>query len=676
MTANSVLLAADGSLNSLCVATIRSLAIDMVEAASSGHPGAPIGLAPLAHVLFSQHFKCVGTDHLWMGRDRFVLSNGHACALQYVMFFLLRFPLSLEDLKAFRQLHSKTPGHPECHITPGVEMTTGPLGQGLANAVGLAIAETHLAATFNRPGFALFDNWTFCIVGDGCMQEGVTAEAFSLAGHLRLARLIVIYDDNGIQIDGSTDLAFSEDVDCRMKSYGFKVFVVEDGNTDLIGISNAIAAAKTNTDCPSFIRIRTIIGAGSAHQGTERVHGSPLGAADAAACKRLYFGEDHPSWYVPDEVKSFYGAVLEKNSQIRGEWMKLFEAYAVKYPSLAMELETRLSDKLPLGLSDFPTYKPTDPAIATRKLSEMVLNAISDKLPSLMGGSADLTASNLTRWKSAVDFSRVHPEGRYVRFGVREHAMAAICNGLVAYGHNPKTNGSLLIPFASTFLNFITYSWGAVRLSALSNHQVLYIMTHDSIGLGEDGPTHQPIETLAALRALPNMLTFRPADGNEVSGTYFAALSHRSGPSVLCLSRQNLPHLEGTSAEKVSLGAYSIWESPASCSLPRVILVGTGSEVSILLAAAKKAQDTCHIAVISMPCLELFELQSESYKSSVFPKGVPVISMEASCTFGWSKFATLSIGIDTFGASGPAPKLFSYFGFTTDAVLKAIQSLT
>ncbi|KAM0684019.1 Transketolase [Mitosporidium daphniae] len=311
------LLSADGSLDSLCIATIRSLAIDMVEAASSGHPGAPIGLAPLAHVLFSQHFRSVGTDHLWMGRDRFVLSNGHACALQYAMLFLLGFPLSLDDLKSFRQLNSKTPGHPECHFTPGVEVTTGPLGQGLANAVGLAVAEAHLAATFNKPGFTIFNNSTFCIVGDGCMQEGVSAEAFSLAGHLNLSRLIVIYDDNGIQIDGSTDLAFSEDVDSRMKSYGFKVFVVENGNTDLVAISNAISAAKANTCSPSFIRIKTMIGVGSAHQGTEKVHGSPLGASDAAACKKLYFGKSHPAWYVPGEVKSFYAEVLERNNKLK-----------------------------------------------------------------------------------------------------------------------------------------------------------------------------------------------------------------------------------------------------------------------------------------------------------------------------------------------------------------------
>lgn len=671
------LLPADGSLDSLCIATIRSLAIDMVEAASSGHPGAPIGLAPLAHVLFSEHFNAFGGDLQWLGRDRFVLSNGHACALQYVMLFLLKYPLELSDLKSFRQLHSKTPGHPECHITPGVEITTGPLGQGVANSVGMAIAQSHLAATFNQPGYPIFNNWTFCVVGDGCMQEGVAAEAFSLAGHLKLSRLIVIYDDNGIQIDGSTELAFTENVDLRMKSYGFKIFTVENGNVDLSGISKVISEAKANKEGPSFIRIKTMIGAGSTHQGTEKVHGSPLGSIDAAATKKMYFGKEHPSWYIPCEVVEFYEKVSKKNEAIKSTWFDMFNDYSLKFPLLTSELKRRASGSFQhLKLTDFPTYSPADLPVATRKLSENLLNTIIEKIPELIGGSADLTASNLTRWKSAIDYSSLHPEGRYIRFGVREHAMAAICNGIAAYGHNPDFGSFLLLPMAATFLNFITYAWGAVRLSALSGHQVLYVMTHDSIGLGEDGPTHQPIEVLSALRALPNTLTFRPADGNEVSGAYFRALSYRSGPSILCLSRQNLPQLEGSSAEKVSLGGYCLWRSNnTSINLPTIILVGTGSEVSILTEAVKKLTEICNISIVSMPCMELFEEQTSSYKESIFPKGVPVVSLEASSTFGWAKYATVSIGINSFGASAPASKLYAHFGITSDAVIAAVKSI-
>ncbi|KAI8871850.1 transketolase [Ramicandelaber brevisporus] len=661
------------AIDDLCINTVRTLAADTVQGANSGHPGAPMGCAPMAHLLFSKYINCDPSDYKWPARDRFVLSNGHACALQYVMLHLLGYDsVKVEDLKQFRQWGSTTPGHPENTHTHGIEVATGPLGQGISNAVGLAMGEAHLAAVFNKPGYEnLVNNYTYVILGDGCLQEGVSAEAASLAGHLKLGKLICLYDDNNITIDGETEISFTENVEERFRSYGWHTTHVDDGNSDLAGLISAIEESKAVTDKPSLIRVKTVIGYGSAKQGTEGVHGAPLGAADIVNVKTKFGFNPEDYYFVPAAVRSFYADVRARGQQKHAEWNKLFAAYEQEYPELAAEFKRRVIEgKLPANWADkLPKYTPEDKPVATRKLSENVLNAIAENIPELIGGSADLTGSNLTRWKSAVDFQ--HPStklgdyaGRYIRFGVREHGMSAICNGLDAYGG--------IIPFGSTFLNFITYAWGAVRLSALAERGVIYIMTHDSIGLGEDGPTHQPIETLALLRATPNMLTLRPADGNEVSGAYIAALEHRRTPSVLALTRQNLPHLAGSSAEKVLLGGYTLVDAGT----PDVVLVGTGSEVHLCVdAAAKLAASGVKANVVSMPCTELFDKQSFEYRRSVFPTGVPVLSVECMSTETWHKYSHAQIGLDRFGASAPAPRIFKEFGFTAENIAAKADGL-
>ncbi|KAK9720255.1 Transketolase [Basidiobolus ranarum] len=651
-----------------CINTIRTLAADVVFKANSGHPGAPMGCAPMAHVLFTKHMKFNPENSAWPNRDRFILSNGHSCALQYILLHLLGYKITMDDLKTFRQLDSICPGHPENYMTDGVEVTTGPLGQGISNAVGLAIAEAHMEATFNKDSFKIIDNYTYAILGDGCLQEGVASETASLAGHLKLGKLIALYDDNSIQIDGSTDLSFTEDVLKRYEAYGWHTLSVGDGDDDIEGITNAIAEAKKVTDKPSIIKIHTTIGYGSSLQGTEKVHGSSLKDDDIVNVKTKFGFDGNKKFYVPDDVYDFYAEVKKQGAKHEAEWNESFNKYSEKYPDLAKEFKRRFAGELPSGLEEaFPRYKPSDPATATRKLSETLLNAIADKLPELIGGSADLTSSNLTRWKGAVDFQ---PEstglgnysGRYIRYGVREHGMAAISNGIGAYG--------ALIPFASTFLNFISYAVGASRLSALSHLRIIYIMTHDSIGLGEDGPTHQPIETLATLRATPNTLVLRPADGNEVSGAYLVALKNSTRPSVIALTRQNLPQLEGSSIENVFKGGYVLQGS----NKPQIILVATGSEVSIIVDAAKELEKKGISArIVSMPSMELFEEQEQSYKESVFPEGIPVLSVEAMSTFGWSRYAHASIGMKGFGSSAPYEKLYERFGFTPSNISEKAQ---
>ncbi|KAK6092190.1 Transketolase [Batrachochytrium dendrobatidis] len=652
------------TMDILAINTIRTLAADVVQKANSGHPGAPMGCAPMAHVLFS-NFICQDPQHPdWISRDRFVLSNGHGCVLQYIMLHMLGYNLSMDDLKSFRQLNSRTPGHPEAnHGVHGIEVSTGPLGQGISNAVGLAMAEAHMAATFNRPGFQVISNYTYGITGDGCLQEGVQAEAVSLAGHLKLGNLIMLYDDNHITIDGDIEVGFTEDVVQRFESYGWHTQVLGDGDNDVAGIIAAIQKAKAVTDKPSLIKIRTTIGFGSVLQGEEKVHGSPLGAKDIIQLKIKFGLDPEVHFHVSDEVYKHYHDASARGAAGYNAWVKLMQEYAVAHPDLASELNRRLNNELPTGWKDLlPKYTPADPAVATRKLSENVLNKIALSIPELVGGSADLTGSNLTRWKGAVDFQ---PDvsglgsyaGRYIRFGVREHGMAAICNGMNAYGG--------IIPFGATFFNFISYALGAVRLSALSKHQVIYIMTHDSIGLGEDGPTHQPIETLASLRALPNLITLRPADGNETSGAYVAALENRHRPSVLIFTRQNLPQLEGSTVEKTLKGAYVLSESANA----KITLVGTGSEVSLAVdTAAMLAKEGIQARVVSMPSWELFEDQSHEYRASVFLDNIPTLSMEAMTTLGWSKYAHASCGIDTFGASAPYLLLYKKFGLVPEAV--------
>lgn len=528
--------------------TVRVLAADIVQKSMSGHPGAPMGCAPMAHTLFTKFMNFSPSNPDWWGRDRFVLSNGHACALQYIMLHLCGYGVSMDDLKNFRQLDSMTPGHPENFVTPGIEVSTGPLGQGISNAVGLAIAERHLAATFNRPDCEIVDNFTYVICGDGCLQEGVASEACSLGGHLGLGKLIVLYDDNEITIDGDTAISFTEDVIKRFESYGWHTQVVADG-TDTAAIMEAVEKAKKETGKPSIIKTKTIIGYGSQKQGLETTHGAPLGVDDVAHVKTTFGFNPSESFVVPADVRTFYKKLQEDGAKREEEYNALFATYESKYPDLAKELKRRMSGQLPEGWKDnLPKFTPADKAQGSRKYSQMLIHAIADSVPELMGGSADLTGSNNTDFKSGV-YQKDAYDGRQMRFGVREHGMSSVLNGMFAYGG--------IRPFGATFLNFITYAWGGVRLSALSKFGVIYVMTHDSIGLGEDGPTHQPVEVMELMRATPNMMAFRPADGNETTGAYICAMETPSTPSVLALSRQNCPHLEGSSAEIVAKGAYT-----------------------------------------------------------------------------------------------------------------------
>ncbi|KAK4058626.1 Transketolase [Microbotryomycetes sp. JL221] len=645
--------------------TIRVTALDTVNKANSGHPGAPMGMAPITHVLLKHFFNCNPKNSHWPNRDRFVLSNGHGCALQYTFLHLLGYKVTLEDLKSFRQLDSKTPGHPEVHHTDGIEVTTGPLGQGIANAVGLAIAQAHVGATFNKEDFPLFDNYTYCFLGDGCLQEGVASEACSLAGHLQLKNLIAVYDDNQITIDGSTGKSFTEDVAKRFESYGWNVITVTNGDEDLEGMYNALAEAKKSTDKPTLIKLRTTIGFGSRDQGTHSVHGNALKKDDTIEIKKKFGFNPEEFFAIPQAAKDVYGEIAAQGAQKEAEWNKLYQSYESKFPEEAADLKRRLEGKLPQGWEKaLPSFTPSDPAVASRKLSETILAKLSVAVPELVSGSADLTPSNLTRWSNAVDFQPPSTKlgdwtGRYMRYGVREHGMGAIMNGMAAYG------GNLVLPAGGTFLNFVSYAAGAVRLAALSNLRVLWVATHDSIGLGEDGPTHQPIETVAHFRALPNCNVWRPADGNETSAAYYAAVTTTNAPSVLCLSRQNLPQLEGSSIENAVKGGYVLHEV-ANADLT---IVATGSEVSLAVDAAKQLESKgLKVRVVSLPCFELFDQQSKEYRLSVIPDGVPVLSVEAYTTFGWAKYAHESIGINTFGASAPAPAVYNKFGLTTENV--------
>eukprot|EP00041_Stephanoeca_diplocostata_P014815 m.279658 g.279658 ORF g.279658 m.279658 type:complete len:685 (-) comp19809_c0_seq1:377-2431(-) len=650
-----------------CINTVRIIAAETVQGANSGHPGAPMGCAPMAHVLFSEIMKFSPSNPKWPSRDRFVLSNGHACALQYTMLHLLGYNVTLDDLKNFRQVGSITPGHPEVGITDGVEVSTGPLGQGLSNAVGLAIAETHLAAKFNKPDFPIVDNFTYVICGDGCLQEGVTSEASSLAGHLGLGKLIVLYDDNLITIDGDTELSFSEDVLKRYEAYGWHTQTVADGNTaDTAALTAAIKAAQGVTDKPSIIKVRTIIGYGAKLQGTGKVHGAPLGDDDIARIKGEWGFDPASKFVIAPDVQDYYNRAKVIGDGEQAKWAEMFAKYQAAFPAEAAEFMRTMAGDLPAGWENaLPTFTPADKGDATRKVSQQVLEKLVPAVPEFLGGSADLTPSNLTRVDgNSIDYSRAARDGRYLRFGVREHGMCAVVNGLAAYGG--------IIPFGSTFVVFAGYALGAMRVAALSHFRVVYIYTHDSIGLGEDGPTHQPIETLASLRSIPNFQVIRPADGNETSGAYKMALEKKTGPTFLALSRQGLPNLAGSSIDAVAKGAYVLQDADDK----KVVLVGSGSEVSLCVKAADvlKAKGIAS-RVVSFPCWDAFNAQSAEYRASVFPDGVPVLSVEALSTLGWEKYAHAHIGMTTFGASGKGGDVMKHFGFSVDNVVDKATKL-
>ncbi|KAL4553160.1 hypothetical protein Ndes2526B_g03038 [Nannochloris sp. 'desiccata'] len=661
----------------LAINAIRFLAIDGVNKANSGHPGLPMGCAPMSYVLFKEFVTADPKDPKWTNRDRFVLSAGHGSMLQYSLLHLLGYDMGIEDLKQFRQWGSKTPGHPENFLTQGVEVTTGPLGQGIANGVGLALAEKHLAARFNKPGMDLVDNYTYVIMGDGCNMEGISSEAASLAGHWGLGKLIALYDDNRISIDGHTEISFTEDVCARYEAMGWHVQHVKDGNHDLDGMKNAIATAKSVTDKPSLIKISTLIGYGSPNKADSHdVHGAPLGAAETAATREALkwpYGE----FEVPQEAYAqFANSFGKRGADAHAAWNKIAADYKGKYPEEWAEYESIASGKLPAGWEkSLPTFTSADKGLATRLHSQTMLNALASVIPGFVGGSADLAPSNMTLMKQFGDFQKDTPAERNIRYGVREHAMGAISNAIALYAPG-------FVPYCATFFIFSDYMRNAMRMAAISEAGGLFVMTHDSIGLGEDGPTHQPIEHLASFRAMPNMLTMRPGDGTETAGCYKVAVENTNGqnaknikrPATLVFSRQGMPNMDTTSIDGVSKGAYTVHGSDVA--KPDCILIGTGSELMLAVEAAQKLEgEGKKVRVVSMPCWELFDEQPKSYRDTVLIPGVPKVSIEAGSTQGWHKYADIPIGVDDFGASAPAPKLYEEYGITTDAMVKAAKSL-
>ncbi len=658
---------AELSLDELSIDTLRLLAVDTVEKAKSGHPGAPLGCAPIAYLLFHKLLKHNPAHAKWADRDRFVLSNGHASALLYSTLFLSGYKVTLDDLKSFRQWRSRTPGHPEYGDTEGVEVTTGPLGQGIAMAVGMAIAEKHLAATYNRPGFEVVNHHTFALLGDGDLMEGVSHEAASLAGTLGLGKLIFLYDDNLISLDGPTELSYTEDALERFEAYHWHVQRVADGN-DLKAIEAAIEAAKAVTDKPSIIAVRTVIGYGSPKAGTNKVHGEALGAADTAATKKFFGFPEDQSFIVPDNALANWRMAQERGAALEADWKKLFAGYAAAFPEQAAEFERTQKGIRKAGWERaIPSFAPGKPQ-ATRNAGGAILNAIAGEVPELFGGAADLTASTKTIFKPGANF-HVDPAGRNIFFGVREFGMCAAVNGMAAHGG--------LLPFGSTFFVFSDYCKPALRLAALMQVHALFIFTHDSVALGEDGPTHQPIEHLMALRAVPGMTDFRPADANETAAAWRLALE-RSGPSFFALTRQDLPVIDPAAQDVfagVSKGAYVLQDAAR----PQVVLIGTGSEVWAALDAAKLlAGEGIAARVVSFPSWKIFDEQTPEYKASVLPAGVPKLAVEAGATLGWWKYVGQNgdvIGIDRFGASAPGPKVMAEFGFTAENIAARAKAL-
>ncbi|WP_219838684.1 transketolase [Paenibacillus sp. R14(2021)] len=664
------------SIDQLSIDTIRTLAIDSIEKANSGHPGMPMGSAPMGYQLFAKTMNHNPANPTWINRDRFVLSAGHGSMLLYSLLHLSGYDLPIEELKNFRQWGSKTPGHPEFGHTAGVDATTGPLGQGVAMAVGMAMAEAHLGATYNKKDLNIIDHYTFAICGDGDLMEGVASEAASLAAHIKLGKLVVLYDSNDISLDGELNLSFSENVHGRFEAYGWQVLRVEDGN-DLNALAKAVAAAQAETSKPTLIEVKTTIGYGSPNKGGKGghlgTHGSPLGAEETVLTKQFY-GWDNEPFFVPAEVRSHFAEVKAKGEQANAAWDATFASYKAAYPELAAQFETAISGKLPEGWDkDLPVYTTADKALSTRVASGNALNGLAKNVPNLIGGSADLESSTMTHLKGLPVFKPGSYEGRNVYFGVREFAMAAAVNGMSLHGG--------VKPYGATFFVFTDYLRPAVRLSALMKQPVVFVLTHDSIAVGEDGPTHEPIEQLASLRIIPQLTVLRPADANETSSAWAYALSNADQPVALVLTRQNLPILEGSnekSREGITKGAYVI--SEAASGKPQAQLIATGSEVQLAVAAQKAlASEGIEVRVISMPSFDLFERQSKAYKDSVILPDVKArLAIEMASPFGWERYVGdhgAVLGINTFGASAKGERVIAEYGFTVENVVSKVKAL-
>jgi transketolase len=675
-------------LDELSINTIRFLAVDMVQKANSGHPGLPLGAAPMAYALWTRFLRFNPHNPNWFDRDRFVLSAGHGSALLYALLYLTGYDLPLEQLVQFRQWGSITPGHPEAHLTPGVETTTGPLGQGFGNGVGMAIAEAHLAARYNRPGLEIVNHYTYALVSDGDLMEGIASEAASLAGHLRLGKLIYLYDDNHVSLAAGTNITFTEDRAARFEAYGWHTQTIPDGN-DLEAISRALRAARAERDRPSLILVRTHIGYGSPHkQDSYEAHGSPLGEEEVKLTKENLGWPTEPPFYVPDEVLSHMRQAVERGEKAEAEWNGRFAAYAEEYPDLAAELQGMIDGELPDDWdADLPTFEPDAKGMRTRRASKRIINALASRLPALVGGSADLAPSTYTLMEGLGDFespSLTGDEqgsagggwsyaGRNLHFGVREHAMGAILNGLAAHGG--------LVPYGATFLIFSDYMKPTIRLAALMNLHVIYLFTHDSVGLGEDGPTHQPVEQLAGLRSIPRLLVIRPADANETVAAWRVAVETRDRPVALILTRQDIPILDRSklaAAEGLRQGAYVLADAPEG--KPDLILIASGSEVSPALEARQALQaEGIQARVVSMPSWKMFDGQPQAYRDSVLPPSVRArLAVEAAAPLGWHRYVGDCgdvLGVETFGASAPGDVVMREYGFTVENIVERAQTL-
>lgn len=658
------------NIDNLAVNTIRTLSIDAINAANSGHPGLPMGAAPMAYALWANHLNHNPANPAWFNRDRFVLSAGHGSSLLYSLLHLAGYNVTIDDLKNFRKLNSKTPGHPEFGHTPGVEATTGPLGQGIANAVGMAMAEAHLAAKFNQEGHPVIDHYTYALVGDGDLMEGISYEAMSMAGHMKLGKLIVLYDSNDISLDGELNVSFSEDIRKRAESVHWHYVRVEDGN-DVEAISKAIELAKQNADQPSIIEIRTIIGYGSPKvAGTNKAHGAPLGAEEGKVTKEAYNWLYEEDFYVPEEVKAHFGQLKRKGMDTEQNWMKLFQSYKQSFPELAEQLTNAIDGKVRIDAKDILTFD-AGKSVSTRVASGEAINYFVNKIPAIFGGSADLSHSTMTEIKGEQIYAVESYSARNVYFGVREHAMGAAANGIAYHGG--------LKPFVSTFFVFNDYLRPSIRLAALSKLPVIYVFTHDSIAVGEDGPTHEPVEHLAALRSIPGLTVIRPTDANETASAWAYALQQTEGPVALILSRQNLPVFNETKAnvDNVSKGAYVLAETNST---PDVILIATGSEVSLAASAKTELEkENISVRIVAMPSWELFSQQSAAYKESVLPSSISKrVAIEMGISLGWERFVGFEgkvLSIETFGASGDGAAVMKQFGFTTENVVQFTKSV-